>query len=291
MQIPKQMLLQTLVRTLVRTLLLILFFSFCYFLGGALGELFSNSRDAVPSSGLSSASKSWGLSYQEEGKAPVGNESPEALAAHQAYYVGSSGKKAIYLTFDCGYENGNTGKILDTLKEKEVPAAFFLTGDFLASAPELARRMVKEGHIAGNHTDTHPDMTKFSSLEEFQKELTAVETAFHEITGSSLAPFYRPPQGIYSDRSLEYAKEAGYHTIFWSLAHVDWNQEAQPSWEEMYEKLVRRIHPGAIVLLHSTSQANTEYLGRLIDEWKTAGYRFGKFNLGRSPFAKDYVPN
>ena len=140
-----------------------------------------------------SASKSWGLSYQEEGKRPQGTDTLEDLAAHGAYYARDTEEKVLYLTFDCGYENGNTAKILDTLKEKNVPAAFFLTGDFLRSAPDLAKRIADEGHTAGNHTEHHPDMSAITDPARFEEELDSVAAAYQEITGQPLDPYFRPP--------------------------------------------------------------------------------------------------
>lgn len=227
-----------------------------------------------------SASKSWGLSYQEEGKRPQGTDTLEDLAAHGAYYARDTEEKVLYLTFDCGYENGNTAKILDTLKEKNVPAAFFLTGDFLRSAPDLAKRIADEGHTAGNHTEHHPDMSAITDPARFEEELDSVAAAYQEITGQPLDPYFRPPQGKYSIQSLDLARQAGYSTIFWSLAHVDWQQDAQPGREETFDKLIGRVHPGAIILLHTTSASNTQYLGELIDEWGKCGYvfrRLGEF--------------
>ena len=156
-----------------------------------------------------------------------------------------------------------------------MPAAFFVTGDFLDAAPDMIKRMTKEGHIVGNHTEHHPDMSAISSLSAFQQELSAVEASYAEITGESLPAYYRPPQGKYSPENLKQADELGYATIFWSLAYVDWNQDDQPTKEEAFEKLLGRIHPGAVVLLHSTSEANASYLGELLDQWKALGYRFG----------------
>ena len=166
------------------------------------------------------------------------------------------------------------------MKEKNVPAAFFLTGDFLRSAPDLAKRIADEGHTAGNHTEHHPDMSAITDPARFKEELDSVAAAYQEITGQPLDPYFRPPQGKYSIQSLDLARQAGYSTIFWSLAHVDWQQDAQPGREETFDKLIGRVHPGAIILLHTTSASNTQYLGELIDEWGKCGYvfrRLGEF--------------
>ena len=198
----------------------------------------------------------------------------EDLAQYDAYYLGDTSKKVIYLTFDCGYENGYTNQILDTLQKHQAPAAFFVVGHMIESAPEIVRRMVEEGHIVGNHTYHHPDMSAISDQVSFQKELDDLAALYQETTGQELSRFYRPPQGKYSVENLKQAQALGYHTVFWSLAYVDWNVDDQPTEEEAYSKLLPRIHDGAIVLLHSTSQTNAEILDDLLTKWEDMGYTF-----------------
>ena len=222
---------------------------------------------AVPTAG-------WGLSFQTEGQAPAGPLSAEKLAGLDAAYWDPDGGKVLYLTFDAGYENGYTDEILDILKKQEISAAFFLVGDFLEGHADLVRRMVKEGHIVGNHTMNHPDMSQIPSREAFEKELQAVEALYTDITGQTLPKFYRPPQGLYSGENLEMAKELGYKTVFWSLAYADWDNDDQPDPDAAVEKLTRRTHDGAVILLHSTSKTNEQILDRLISRWKDMGYRF-----------------
>ena len=216
----------------------------------------------------------WGLSFQSEGSAPIGPANSATLAKYDAAYLGDTAEKVLYLTFDAGYENGCTAKILDVLKSHRVPAAFFLVGNYIEKNADLVRRMVEEGHIVGNHTMHHYDMSKLSTKEAFSKELTALETLFQETTGKELPKYYRPPQGIYSKDNLLMAKELGYHTVFWSLAYMDWNNDAQPTAEEAYAKLLPRIHDGAVVLLHSTSQTNAAILDDLLTRWENMGYTF-----------------
>lgn len=218
---------------------------------------------------------SWGLSFRQEGAPPIGNAGKDQLRQYQAAYIGDVGEKVLYLTFDAGYENGCTAKILDTLKEKQVPAAFFLVGNYIQRSPDLVRRMVAEGHTVGNHTMHHYDMSKLSDKAAFSKELTDLEALYKETVGQELPKYYRPPQGIYSEENLKMAQELGYQTVFWSLAYVDWNNDAQPTKEAAFSKLLPRTHNGAVVLLHSTSKTNAEILGELIDKWKAMGYRFG----------------
>ena len=226
------------------------------------------------SSAKALTSENWGLGFSTEGEAPTANETPEELKQWGAYYIGNQNEKKIYLTFDCGYENGNMESILDALKQADVKAAFFLVGNYLETEPELVKRMAEEGHIIGNHTYHHKDMSGLGE-EEFKKELTDFEVKLKQITGKECDMFYRPPQGKYSTRSLQMAKNAGYKTIFWSLAYVDWYDNNQPTKEEAFDKLLKRIHPGAIVLLHSTSKTNGEILPELLQKWKDMGYTFG----------------
>lgn len=225
-----------------------------------------------------SGSNSWGLSFQEEGKRPVGNASMEELAPYDAYFAKDTQEKKIYLTFDCGYENGNTPLILDALQKHNAKATFFVVGNFIKDNPDLVKEMIAEGHTVGNHTLTHPDMSGISSMEAFKKQLEGVENLYKEATGESMTKFYRPPQGIYSTANLSMAKELGYKTFFWSLAYVDWYQDKQPTREEAFDKLLTRIHPGAIVLLHNTSSTNGQILDELLTKWKEMGYTFGTLN-------------
>ncbi|MCI8846046.1 MAG: polysaccharide deacetylase family protein [Lachnospiraceae bacterium] len=220
------------------------------------------------------ASENWGLGGYGDGVKPTGIASAEELKKYDAYFVGEGEEKVIYLTFDAGYENGNTEPILDALKRHQAPATFFVVGHYLESAPELVKRMVEEGHCVGNHTYHHLDMSQISDMASFRKEMDDVANLFRQITGEELSMYYRPPQGKYSVENLKMAKELGYQTFFWSLAYVDWYQDEQPSREEALEKLTGRIHPGAVVLLHSTSKTNGEVLDELLGEWEKMGYSF-----------------
>jgi len=218
---------------------------------------------------------SWGLSFRQEGAPPVGSAGADQLRQYDAAYIGDTTQKVLYLTFDAGYENGCTGKILDTLKKHQVPAAFFLVGNYIEKNADLVRRMAEEGHTVGNHTMHHPDMSAIADKTAFAKELQDLEALYTETTGKDLPKFYRPPQGTYSEENLRMAKELGYKTVFWSLAYVDWNNDAQPTREQAFAKLLPRTHPGAVVLLHSTSKTNAEILDELLIKWKEEGYRFG----------------
>ena len=218
---------------------------------------------------------SWGLSFRAEGQPPVGNASKESLRRYDAVYLGDELQKKIYLTFDAGYENGCTEPILESLAKHNVKAAFFVVGNYIEQNPELVRRMLREGHIVGNHTYHHYDMSKLSDEASFNQELTSLETLYRETTGEDMPRYDRPPQGIYSEKNLEMAQKLGYRTVFWSLAYVDWYQDNQPTDEQAFSKLLPRIHPGAVVLLHSTSQTNARILDTLLSKWEEMGYSFG----------------
>nr|WP_308506729.1 delta-lactam-biosynthetic de-N-acetylase [uncultured Agathobaculum sp.] len=235
----------------------------------------SAAQTAAGAEAASASITDWGLSFQTNGQPPVGNASSEELAQYGAYYLGDTGKKTIYLTFDAGYENGYTPAILDTLKKHNAPACFFVVGNYIDTAPELVQRMVDEGHIVGNHTLHHPDMSTIADQESFSAELTGLEEKFTELTGQPMQKFYRPPQGKFSVENLKQAQELGYTTVFWSLAYVDWYTDNQPTDEQAFSKLVPRIHNGAIVLLHSTSETNARILDELLTRWEEEGYTFG----------------
>ena len=220
------------------------------------------------------STENWGLSFPEEGKLPQTNTTIEELKKYDAYFAEDTEEKKIYLTFDAGYENGCTPQILDALKKHHVPAAFFVVGTYIEKEPDLIKRMYDEGHIVANHTYHHPDMSQISSVNDFLAELNQTEELYFEVTGQPMLKFYRPPQGIYNENNLIMAKDLGYHTFFWSVAYVDWMQDQQPTHQEAFDKLLKRIHPGAIVLLHTTSKTNAEILDELLSKWKEMGYTF-----------------
>lgn len=219
------------------------------------------------------ADGNWGLSFQEEGQPPVANATFEELAKYDAYYAENTKEKVLYLTFDCGFENGNTPAILEALKKHNAKATFFVVGNYLSTSPDLVKQMLEEGHIVGNHSYHHPDMSQMGK-EEFAKELGELEQLYEQTVGKPMVKYYRPPQGKYSENNLKIAKELGYKTFFWSLAYVDWKQDSQPTHEEAFDKLLKRVHPGAIVLLHNTSKTNGEILDELLTKWEGMGYTF-----------------
>lgn len=243
----------------------------------ALYEL-GGGREALEAAQTLAASgevTNWGLSFQQEGQPPVANATAEYLAGFDSVYRMETEEKVLYLTFDAGFENGSTEKILDALKKHNVKAVFFLVGNYFETQPDLVRRMVEEGHTVGNHTYSHPDMSAIGDEASFGAELEKNEALYQEITGTAMPKLYRPPQGKFCESNLKMAQKLGYKTVFWSLAYVDWYENDQPTPQQAYDKLLPRVHPGAVVLLHSTSQTNGEILDELLGKWKDLGYRFG----------------
>ncbi|MFO1443312.1 delta-lactam-biosynthetic de-N-acetylase [Bacillus sp. Bva_UNVM-123] len=216
----------------------------------------------------------WGFKKgANEEQADAGKPLDDLLNRLDAYYKGDPTKKDIYLTFDNGYENGYTGKILDVLKKEKVPAAFFITGHYIESAPELVKRMAAEGHIIGNHSWHHPDMTTISN-EKIAKELEMVRAGTEQLTGIKNMTYLRPPRGIFSERTIQAASEQGYVHIFWSLAFKDWIVDQQKGWKYAYDNIMKQIHPGAILLLHTVSKDNADALEKAIQDLKSRGYTF-----------------
>ena len=205
-------------------------------------------------------------------------ESASILKDTDSYFVGDTDNKVLYLTFDEGYEKGNTGNILDTLKELEVPAAFFVVKPFITTEPELIKRMVDEGHLVCNHSSHHPSMPSITDTAKFNSELTDVEEAYKNIIGQDMPRFFRPPMGKYSKNSLIKTKELGYKTIFWSFAYKDWLVNSQPDEKTAIEKIEKGAHPGAILLLHAVSDTNTKILKTVLSDLKEEGYEFKSLN-------------
>lgn len=202
------------------------------------------------------------------------------IEKYGGYYIDhshgdNSSEKVVYLTFDAGYENGNISKILDTLKSEGVTAAFFVLSHLIESQTELISRMADEGHLVCNHTASHKDMSAVHSKEAFAAELSALEKVYFEKTGKTLAKYYRPPCGRFSEENLKFAYELGYKTIFWSFAYADWDNDHQMSPAAAEKKILDNVHNGAILLLHPTSATNAAILGSVIRILRAKGYRFG----------------
>ena len=182
--------------------------------------------------------------------------------------------KVIYLTFDAGYENGNVAKVLDVLKEEDVPGAFFVLGHLISNNSDLIMRMKTEGHLVCNHTVRHRDMSGMTD-EVFLKELRELEDQYRTLTGEEMSKYYRPPEGRFSKSNLEAAQTSGYKTIFWSFAYPDWDNQKQMTPQKAKQIILDNLHPGEVMLLHPTSSVNAEILGDVIREIKRQGYRFG----------------
>ena len=196
------------------------------------------------------------------------------ITAYDAYYIVPVSDKRIYITFDCGYENGFTPDMLDVLKEEGVTAAFFVTQTFIRDNVELTKRMKEEGHLVCNHTVTHPSMPS-KSIDEQKNELLTCENYMKDATGYDMDLFFRPPRGEYSERTLQMAKDLGYTTIFWSMAYLDYDVNNQPSASHVVEHFGKYYHPGAIPLIHNVSKANHDALRDVIRLLKKEGYSFG----------------
>ncbi|MEN2768265.1 delta-lactam-biosynthetic de-N-acetylase [Ornithinibacillus xuwenensis] len=215
----------------------------------------------------------WGYKKNLNHEIPDVGKYRDILKEHGAYYVDESGEKTLYLTFDNGYEQGYTGDILDVLKKEKVPAAFFVTGHYVDSQPELIKRMVDEGHIIGNHSYHHPDFTILTK-EVMKRELETLEDAVADVSNQKDIKYVRPPKGMFNEQTLEWANDLGYIHVFWSLAIIDWNTKSQKGWEYAYDQITKQIHPGAILLLHAVSEDNAKALERLIQDLKKDGYTF-----------------
>ena len=203
----------------------------------------------------------------------------EALREYNCYYIDTKymddlDEKRLYLTFDAGYENGNIEKILDVLKEEEVPAAFFILDYIILKNTDLVTRMAEEGHLVCNHTKKHKNLSN-SSKEEIKEDLEALEKIYYEKTGKQMSKYFRFPEGRYSESAVKAVNELGYKTVFWSFGYDDWDDRRQPSPEVAKRKILTNTHNGAVILLHPTSSTNAAILGDVIREWKALGYTFG----------------
>lgn len=208
------------------------------------------------------------------------------ISEYGAYYLdkskagagdGESDEKVIYLTFDCGYENGYTEGMLDVLAEENVPACFFVTKTYIRDNPELTVRMKEEGHQVGNHTITHPSMPS-RSYEEIIQEITGCADYMKEVTGYDMDPYLRPPRGEYSARTLLITHDLGYKTIFWSMAYLDYDVNNQPGTDYVINHFIKYHHNGAIILMHNVSESNAYALQTVISNLKAEGYRFASLN-------------
>ncbi len=215
---------------------------------------------------------SWYFKPKEDGTQPIVADNVDFFKNYPVIYIDTPESKKIYITFDAGFENGNNEKILDVLKEKNAPAAFFLTERIYETSPDLIRRMVDEGHIVGNHGKDHKNLSSSVTKETFEAEVMSLETTYKDITGRDMPKYFRPPEGKYSEALLKMASDYGYTTVFWSFAYVDWFEKNQPSRELALSKIKKRTHPGEVAMFHSTSSTNAAILGEVIDYWRECGY-------------------
>ena len=222
---------------------------------------------------LSNTKIEWGIKRAGNHEQPdLGSKNRELIEKYDGMAMGNKESKKIYVTFDLGYEAGYTSKILDVLKENNVPATFFITAHYVNTASDLVQRMIDDGHIIGNHTVNHKSMPALSE-NELTKELMDLHTAIYEKFGYEMK-YMRPPKGEYSERSLSYSTKLGYIPVMWSFAYADWDEAKQPSHSEAIKKIVDNVHNGEIMLLHATSKTNMEILDTVIKQIKDMGYEF-----------------
>lgn len=232
-----------------------------------------NENDLEEINTLPNEASGWGFVKKKGQESEFTSGQKEMMEKYSCIYKGSSEEKVMYLTFDEGYENGYTGLILDTLKEKGVKAAFFITGPYLEKNFDLVKRMLDEGHIVGNHTVNHPNMPSLKNAKKMQEEIISLDLKYYETFGVHMS-YFRPPEGAYSERSLASTNNLGYKTVLWSFAYKDWETNNQKGASYAYESVVPYFHNGSVILLHAVSKDNTEALGDIIDEAINQGYEF-----------------
>lgn len=221
---------------------------------------------------LSNKTMAWGMKKNKGAPPDVDAPSAELLERYGGLFK-TNEEKTLYLTFDEGYENGYTAQILDVLKKTGVPAAFFITGDYIKTQPELVKRMAEEGHNVGNHTYSHPSMPSVTDDEKLAEDILALSQAYTELTGRKMT-LIRPPMGEFSERTLAISKDLGLKTVLWSFAYVDWQRDAVHGAQYAYERIVPYVHDGAVILLHAVSKDNADALERVITDLQAQGYTF-----------------
>jgi peptidoglycan-N-acetylmuramic acid deacetylase len=221
---------------------------------------------------------SWYTMPRTDGTPPAPQPEFSFIGQFGGYWIGSPDSKVIYITFDAGYENGNTPQILDALKKHNATAAFFLVDHYIKTNPDLVKRMADEGHLVCSHSTNHKNMAAMTDLTTFKSEMSGVAERYKSVTGQDIAPYFRPPEGRFSELCLKYVQQMGYKTIFWSFAYKDWYVDAQPSASDAMNTIVKRTHPGMVALLHATSSTNAAILDDLLTEWEEMGYTFGSLD-------------
>lgn len=259
-------------KTFFAVLTLVILFSGCADKSVYKTEITEMNEAIVANSTISLNKKQgWGLKKNKNAPPDIPQKTVELLNKYGAIYK-SNEEKTIYLTFDEGYENGYTEKILDILLENKVPAAFFVTGPYIKKEENLIKRMVNEGHTVGNHTVNHPSMPDISE-NKMKEELENLNKSFNELTGKKMK-FFRPPMGEYSENTLKVTSEMGYVNVFWSFAYKDWDIKNQKGTGYAYNQIMDGVHDGAILLLHAVSKDNANILDKVIKDLKAEGYVF-----------------
>ena len=239
----------------------------------ALNKNPSNNAIATSGTVLSNQKIEWGIKRGDNHNQPdLGKKNKELIEKYNGLAMGNNEDKYVYLTFDLGYEAGYTENILNTLKENNVPAAFFITAHYVNTASDLVKRMIDEGHIVGNHTVNHKSMPNLDE-ETTKRELMDLHTAVYEKFGYEMK-YMRPPKGEYSERCLYYTTNLGYVLVMWSFAYADWDEKDQPAKNDAISKIVNNAHNGEIMLLHATSKTNMEVLDKVIKQMREMGYEF-----------------
>ncbi|SFP00517.1 peptidoglycan-N-acetylmuramic acid deacetylase [Halolactibacillus alkaliphilus] len=223
----------------------------------------------------SSEVNAYGFGYKRSN-----DQSPPEIGSYElileegnGYYRDKTEEKVLYLTFDHGYEKGYTEGILDVLKEEEVPACFFVTGHYVRSASKIVKRMITEGHMIGNHTYHHYDLTTLTE-DKFKREILKLEQAIRLLHPDVSMHYMRPPKGIFNEQTLKWTNDLGYRQMFWSIAYVDWHEDKDLGQKYAYNEVVEQLHPGAVILMHAVSEDNLLALSHIIKEAKAQGYRF-----------------
>ncbi len=224
----------------------------------------------------------WYVMRNSEHTLPKLEKQMSFIENHNACYgdkkASESGEKVIYLTFDAGYENGNVERVLDALKKHNAPGAFFVLENLVVRNPELIKRMSEEGHLICNHTRSHPDMTKYKDISKFGEQLESMCKLLSDTCGVKMSNYYRPPEGRFSEKNLEFAETLGYKTVLWSFAYADWDNNRQPSEDYAVKKILDNAHPGEIMLLHPTSKTNADILDKVLTALENEGYRFASLD-------------
>lgn len=185
---------------------------------------------------------------------------------------GNRDSNHIYLTFDDGYSAKNTTKILDTLQEKNVPATFFVEGEFLTQNPILVNRIMKEQTL-GNHTMSHQDITKMSD-QAFRNDILDFEKNVKEITGKEGTKYFRPPMGRINTSKSNILEQLGYTVFLWDVSYYDYVYYDDKGVDYALRQLMKQTQNGSIILMHTLTKSNADVLGEAIDKLREKGFVF-----------------